>query len=193
MDSDPILALADLEGPVRRKNDQAEHGLSRWVTAFLERTIIGACWFTAVETGTWLPGSSEQGRMNAETKRRARGIKPAHLDWYLWQKSTGQFTQFELKVYGRPTRQGQKDTMAALRRNEIPTGVYETVPEVCEFLLASGFVLHGNARNIAAELHERYLAQRREKAPAKRKRASTRAPRSTAAAIAQGHKMGAWK
>lgn len=141
--------------------DHAEHGLSHWVALFLERTVVGHCWHTAIEGGTWLSGATQQARMNAETKRSARGIKPSHLDWYLWQKSTGQFTQFELKVKGRKIRVGQDQTMVALRRNQIPTAVCETVPEVCAFLRDAGFVLHGNAVNIAAELHERYLGERR--------------------------------
>lgn len=168
--------------------DLAEHGLSHWVDRFLDRVMIGPCWYTAVETGTWMPGATREARMNAENKRRARGIKPCHLDWYLWQKSTGQFTQFELKVEGRPTRPGQDQTIEALQRNLIPTTVCETVPQVCEFLRDAGFVMHGGARLIAAELHERYLAKRREHtAPAKPKRTSrTRpGPRFAAAGMAK--------
>lgn len=162
------------------KRDQQEHALSHWVNLFLERTIVGACWFTAVDTGTYRPGATREQWMAAEQKRRAMGIKPSHLDFYLWQKSTGQFTQFELKVKGRKTRLGQDQTMVALRHNQIPTSVCETVPEVCEFLATSGFVLHGNARNIAAELHERYLAQRQAKAaqPAQPKTAARRRPQA---------------
>lgn len=163
------------EAPAR-KRDQAEHALSHWVDRYLDRAIVGPCWYTAVETGTWMVGGSREARMNAENKRRARGIKPCHLDWYLWQKTTGQFTQFELKVEGRPTRLGQEQTIEALRRNHIPTTVCETVPQVHAFLYTAGFALHGNARNIADELHERHLAQRREKAVAAPKRPSSTRP-----------------
>lgn len=147
--------------------NQHEHGLSHWVDAFLERTMLGNCWFTAVETGTWLRNETPQARMNAEMRRRARGIRPHHLDWYCWQESTGKYVQFELKVDNRPTRKGQDQTIALLRRNNIPTGVLETVPDVCDFLLDAGFELHGNARNIALELHQQYLAKRREPAPSR--------------------------
>jgi len=167
------------EKPRRAKPNQSEHGLSRWVDDFFDRAMQGNCWYTSVETGTWMPGASREARMIAETRRRARGIKPAHLDWYAWQESTGKYTQFELKVEGRPTRLGQDQTIAALRRNNIPTSVCETVLEVCDLLLGAGFVLHGNARNIAAELHERHLAQRRAEKP-KKPRAHKSQPRFTA-------------
>lgn len=151
----------DPEPKRRARPDQAEHGLSHWVDAFMDRAFLCPGWYTAVETGGWMRDESREARMNAENKRRARGIKPAHLDWYAWQQSTGLFTQFELKVDNRPTRPGQDQTMVLLRRNNIPTAVCQTVPEVCEFLSGAGFALHGNARNIAIELHEQYLAKRR--------------------------------
>lgn len=180
--------------PKRAKPDQAEHGLSHWVEVFLDRALLGFGWYTAVETGTWMVGQSREARMNAENKRRARGIKPHHLDWYAWQKSTGIYVQWELKVNGRPTRPGQDQTMVALRRNEIPTAVCETVPEVCEFLIGAGFELHGNARNIATELHERYLAHRRERgAPPKPKRAPRKTAPGRLGTVNQGHRMGSWR
>ena len=121
------------------KRDNAEHGLSHWVDAFLDRTLLGNCWYTAIEGGTWLRSLSPEARMNAEAKRKARGIKPAHLDWYAWQESTGKFTQFELKVDRRRYRRvGQDQTMELLRRNNIPTAVCETVPQVWEFLVGAG-------------------------------------------------------
>lgn len=179
------------EARTRAKPDQAEHGLSHWVDAFLNRVMIGECWYTAVETGTWMMNQSPEARMNAENKRRARGIKPAHLDWYAWQKSTGIYVQWELKVDGRPTRKGQDDTITALRRNKIPTGVYETVPEVCEFLIGAGLLMHGNSRNIAAELHERYLAKRRVAAP-KKKRSPRKATPRTPVAVKVAHRLKLW-
>lgn len=178
----------------RAKNDYAEWGLSHWVDKFLDRVLIGPSWHTAVETGTWMVNQSPEARMNAENKRRARGIKPFHLDWYSWQASTGIYAQWELKVRGRPTRPGQDQTMVALRRNKIPTGVCETVPEVWIFLRDAGFELHGNAENIALELHERYLANRREHAtPVKPKRAVRAALARRTGTVAQGHRLGLWK
>lgn len=184
------------DSPTRAKPDQAEHGLSHWVDSFLDRALLGDCWYTAVETGTWMVGGSPEARMNAENKRRARGIKPAHLDWYAWQASTGIYAQWELKVNGRPTRLGQDQTMVALRRNNIPTAVCETVVEVWDFLRGARFELHGNAENIARELHERYLANRREYvagAPAKKKSRGRKATVRTPHTVAQSHRLGLWR
>lgn len=143
------------------KIDHAEHGLSHWVDKFLDRAILGDCWYTAVETGTWIRSETPQARMNAEAKRRARGIKPHHLDWCVWQRTTGLYVQFELKVENRPLRPGQRATIMLLTRNNISSAVCQTVPEVSDFLADVGFELHGNHRNIALELHEHYLAKRR--------------------------------
>lgn len=184
------MTLAEALAPEKVKPEQAEHGLSRWVDSFLDRALLGRCWYTAIEGGTWLKGATREQRMNAENKRRARGIKPAHLDWYVWQESTGKYTQFELKVDGSPTRLGQDQTMEALRRNNIPTGVCETVPEVWRFLLDAGFELHGNARNIALELHEQYLAKRR--AAPKKKRSPRKAAARSTFSVKQGHRARAW-
>lgn len=180
----------------RAKPDQAEHGLSHWVDVFLDRALLGECWYTAVETGSWMVGKSAGARMNAEARRRARGIKPSHLDWYAWQKSTGVYVQWELKVHGRPTRLGQDQTMAALRRNKISTAVCETVPQVWEFLSRAGFALHANAANIATELHERYLANRREhatEAAPRKKRSPRKASTRTPTTVKQAHKLGLWR
>lgn len=177
--------------PVPRKKDQPEHALSHWVAALLDRVMTGPGWWTAVETGTWMVNQSREARMNAENKRRARGIKPYHLDWYVYQKNTGVYVQFELKVDHRPTRPGQDDTITALTRNKIPTGVFETVPEVCRFLIEAGFEVHGNAAGIAVELHERYLAARR-KAPARKSSPRKVVARSTVS-VKQAHRLGMWR
>ena len=110
------------------KRDQAEHGLSHWVDLFLERALLPPCWFTAVDTGTYRPGITREQWMAAEQKRRAMGIKPHHLDWYVYQRATGIYVQFELKVAGRPTLPGQDQTLDALHRNKIAACVCETVP-----------------------------------------------------------------
>lgn len=173
------------------KKSQPEWGLSHWVDAFLNRTLMGPGWHTAVETGVFMMGSTPEQRMNSDNLRRARGIKPHHLDFYAYQKSTGIYAQWELKVEGRPTTMGQDQTIAALQRNSIPTGVFETVPAVCAFLRAAGFDLHANADNIATELHERYLAMRR---AAPKKKGAPRPPkRRGGLTVAQGHAMGLWK
>lgn len=178
---------------MKLKRDNAEHGLSHWVDAFLGRVLLGNCWYTAIEGGTWLRSLSPEARMNAEAKRKARGIKPAHLDWYAWQESTGIYAQWELKVNGRPERSGQKQTATLLRRNNIPTAVCETVPQVCEFLAGAGFALHGNAANIALELHERYLANRREHKAKKPARSAGRTSARGNVSVKQAHALGLWK
>jgi hypothetical protein len=167
--------------PTRAKPRQIEHGLSHWVDVFLDRCLTGYGWYTAIEGGTWWKGQTDAQRMHAENKRRLRGIKPAHLDWYVYQTRTGLFAQIELKVDGRETRKGQEQTMLALFHNGITAGKCETVPEVYALLNKAGFELHGNAENIASELHERYLAGRRT-VPKKTKRAPKSAPRHPASA-----------
>lgn len=199
MSDDPPDALELWAAPEpdkkeRAKPDHAEHALSHWVDVLLDRVMLGDCWYTAVETGTWMVSQSPEARMNAENKRRARGVKPAHLDWYAYQRLTGLYVQWELKVESRPLRRGQRDTITALRRNNIATGVFETVPAVCDFLLGAGFMMHANARNIALELHERYLAKRREHAAGvKPKNSRPRPSKRLNVSVSQGHKMGAWK
>ena len=155
------------EAPAKAKKNQIEHALSHWVDRLLDRIIIGDGWWTAVETGTVMVTLSREARMNAEDKRKARGIKPHHLDWYCWQRSTGIYAQWELKVDDNTTTDGQDQTIALLKRNKIPTDVCYSVTEVCAFLIRAGFEVHGNAANIAAEFQERYLAKRRE-APKKK-------------------------
>jgi hypothetical protein len=173
--------------------DQAEWGLSHWVNSFLDRVMLGKCWFTAVETGTIMLTKTPEARMAEAARRKARGIKPNHLDWYAWQRETGIYVQIELKVGDNKPTPGQEATMAALDRNHIPNAVCRTVPEVYEFMVGAGFRLHGNAANIAQECHQQYLAKRRE-AQAKK---PARAPRKRAATgkvtVKQAHKMGMWK
>lgn len=187
-----LLELDAPAEPAPKKKSQPEWGLSHWVDVFLDRTFIGPGWYTAIEGGTYRTGATRQQNLNAEEKRKARGIKPYHLDWYCYQSSTGIYAQWELKVDKNNTTKGQDDTIAALTRNGIPTGKFYTVIEVCEFLLGAGFVLHGNARGIANELHERYLAKRREVPKKKRSGAGKAVPRF-GGTVKQAHKRGAWK
>lgn len=133
--------------------DQAEHRLSHWVDTFLERVMVEPCWFTAVDTGTIMVNASPQARMNWQAKRKAMGIKPHHLDWYVYQRPL--FAQFELKVGTNDATPGQAATRIALARHAIPTEVCWSVPQVHAFLVKAGFRLHENALNIALEIHER--------------------------------------
>jgi hypothetical protein len=173
--------------------DQAEWGLSHWVDKFLDRALIPPCWFTAVETGTIMLTKTPEARMAEAARRKARGIKPNHLDWYVWQRETGIYAQWELKVGDNKPTRGQADTIAALERNSIPTAVCYTVPEVHDFLVAAGFRLHGNAANIAAELHEKFLADRRKAAAKKPARASRKRAATGKVTVKQAHNMGLWK
>ena len=84
--------------------------------------------------------------------------------------------------------------MELLRRNNIPTAVCETVPQVWEFLEDVGFALHGNAANIALELHERYLGETDVNT---RRRSRLRSSGRTSArgnvSVKQAHALGLWK
>ena len=138
------------------KIDQPEHRLSAHVGALLDRIIEQPAWYTAVETGTVMVNKSPQARMNAEAKRRKRGIKPFHLDWYVYQRPT--FAQFELKVGYNKTTDGQDTTIRLLHERNISAGVCRSVLDVWVFLSAAGFKLHANAENIAREIQERWHA-----------------------------------
>jgi len=173
-----------------KKKNQHEHALSYWVDKLLDRIMLGDCEYTAVETGTVMVSMSPEARMNAEQKRRARGIKPYALDWYCYQRATGVYAQWELKVDNNTTTDGQNGTIARLKRNNIPVAVCYDVIEVWAFLVKAGFELHGNAGNIALEYQERYLAKRREapKKAARSRKTTVRAPGTAK----QAFKRGAW-
>lgn len=180
------------------KFDQPEHRLSHYVDSLLDRIILtdGPHWWTAVETGTIMLNKSAYARMNWEQKRRARGIKPAHLDWYLYQAPL--FTQFELKYEDAPTRDKQLDTITALIRCGVQTAVCRSVLDVYQFVQATGFRLHGNAANIAALTDMQWRAAdeaaRGPVAAPKKRRASARSAyptRPSKAALARGARMAA--
>ena len=135
-----------------------EHRFSHYVNAYFERVLVGDCWFTAVETGVYMKGATDEARMRAETLRKARGIKPAHLDWYVYQRETGIFGQLELKVGKNRPNAGQEVTIRLLEERKIPAGCAWTIPQVHDWAVDSGFKLHGNAKNIVRELHQRHLA-----------------------------------
>jgi hypothetical protein len=131
--------------------------------------------------------------MAEAARRKARGIKPNHLDWYAWQRETGVYAQIELKVGTNAATPGQEATMAALARNDIPNAVCRTVPEVYEFMVAAGFQLHRNAANIAQECHQQYLAKRREAQAKKPARAPRKRKAAAKVTVDQAHRMGMWK
>lgn len=157
------------------RNDQPEWRLSHYVNSLLEKIITEPAWFTAVDTGTQMVHKTQEARFAAEARRKARGIKPAHLDWYIYQFPI--FSQFELK-YGHNTPEtNQETTIDLLKKRDIPTGTYCTVLQVYEHVKAAGFKLHGNAENIARETELRWRAADE----AKRGGATVKKPRAAKA------------
>lgn len=94
-------------------------------------------------------------------RRRAMGIRPAHLDWYVWQQETGVYTQFELKVKGGSLTDGQRATMALLQERGIPTACCWSIGDVLVHLQTAGFRLVENAAAIAAEIEAKHQARER--------------------------------
>lgn len=140
------------------KIDQPEHRLSHHCCALLERILVGDCHFTAVDTGTQMVSKSPQARMNWENHRKWMGIKPHHLDIYIHQRSTGIYTQIELKVGGNHLTTGQEDTVGLLVRKGYRPGVAWTIRQFFDAIAYAGFELHGNAENIVREIEQRYAA-----------------------------------
>jgi hypothetical protein len=162
-----------------------EERLSHWVDQLLERTLSRPCWFTAVDTGTILtkkPDETEEQvrirRYNRENMRKWMGIKPHHLDWYVFQHQHqisfghvvdahhygpyGLWAQFELKVGKNKPSLGQLQTIEALRKQGMQATVCWSLPEVFTFLNTMGFRLEANAEYVLKELMERYAAACRE-------------------------------
>lgn len=123
-----------------------------------ERIVIERGWHTAVETGTFLKGATEQQRFAHEERRKKRGIKPSALDGYVYGRESGEFVHIELKYGDGKLTSGESDTMAALNVQGIPNECCWTVLEVYEFLKTTRLRLHGNAANIAAEIEARWRA-----------------------------------
>ena len=168
--------------------DQPEHRLSHIVAALLDRILIGDCWHTAVDHSGAAIGKSEQAQMAWRQRQKAMGIKPAHLDWYIYQRETGIYAQFELKNGRNGPTTGQETTMRLLTERGIPTGCAWTLPDFFDLVVKAGFRLHPNARNILVEMGERLAALDRAaelKAAKPRKVAKPRASKPSSAAIAR--------
>ena len=168
--------------------DQPEHRLSAHVNMLLERIMVEPYWATAVETGTIMVNQSPQARMNAEAKRKKRGIKPAHLDWYAYQHPV--YAQFELKVKGGRVSDNQDVTIKLLHERRIPAAVCWNICDVFNFLRSNNFRLHPNAANIAIEVSERWYAAQREadaKKGTPRNVGKPRAAKPTRAQVARGN------
>lgn len=142
------------------KIDQPEHRLSHFVDALLDRILVEPCWYSAVDHGATPMGKTDdeqrQANMIRAQRMKARGVKPAHLDWFVFQN--GIYAQFELKHgKGKPS-DGQLDTMRLLADRGIPTGCAWTLAQFFDLLLSAGFKLHANARNILTEIEARHGA-----------------------------------
>jgi hypothetical protein len=156
-----------------------EHRLSHWAGELIERIMLEPYWATAVDTGTMMVSPDPHARMIWESRRRFMGIKPHHLDWYVYQNPT--FVQIELKHgYNQPS-EGQRTTMRLLNERGIQTDVCWSIPQFYGALLNAGFRLHANAQNIMFEIDERYKAAERaaEEPKAKAKPRKPSAPRAT--------------
>lgn len=131
----------------RKKMDHPEHRLSHWVEHLFERIIVEPSWFTAVDTGTQTVLKTDAARFAWENHRKFQGIKPAHLDWYLYGCTSRVYTQFELK-YGKPEPSvGQETTIRLLTERGIPTGTFNTIIDVFRHVRDAGLQLHGNAEH----------------------------------------------
>ncbi len=142
------------------KLDQPEYCLSHFVDALLDRIMVEPCWYSAVDHGAAPMGKSKDDQKRANMVRaqrmKARGVKPSHLDWFVYQR--GIYAQFELKVrYNKPDL-GQETTMRLLRERDIPTGCAKTLRQFYELLVEAGFQLHPNAENILSEIEARHAA-----------------------------------
>lgn len=171
--------------------DHPEHRLSHYIfgrNGLVERIVIERGWHTAVETGTYLPGATQQQRFNHEERRKKRGIKPSALDGYVYGRESGEFVHIELKYDDGKLTGGEGDTMKALTLQGIPNECCWTVIEVYQFLTTTRLQLHGNAANIAAETEARWraaddLVRGKDAAPKKRTPAKPREKKATAGEI----------
>jgi hypothetical protein len=140
--------------------DQPEHRLSHFVDALLDRVLVEPCWYSAVDHGAAPMGGTKEEQKNARMVRaqrmKARGIKPSHLDWFVYQR--GIYAQFELKIGKNDPDDGQETTMRLLRERDIPTGCAKTLRQFYDLLVGAGFALHPNAANILVEIEARYAA-----------------------------------
>lgn len=140
--------------------DQPEHRLSHFVDALLDRIMVEPCWFSAVDHGAAPMGGTKEAQKTARMVRaqrmKARGIKPSHLDWFVFQG--GIYAQIELKVGSNNPDDGQDTTMRLLRERGIPTGCAKTLRQFYDLLVDAGFMLHANAANILTEIEARHAA-----------------------------------
>lgn len=111
--------------------------------------------------------------------RKYLGVKPSHLDWYVfqhqkhteqdhngrplgWYGPLGLYAQFELKVGKNKPTLGQLQTIEALRKQGMQSAVCWTLNDVFMFLNTMGFRFDRNTSYVLKELNERYAAACRE-------------------------------
>lgn len=142
--------------------DQAEHRLSHYIDALLDRILLEPCWYSAIDHFAVPMGETDESKKIANMVRfqrlKAMGVKPAHLDWFVYQKSTGIYAQIELKVGYKSPSVGQETTMKKLRERGIPTGCAKTIRQFYNLIVDAGFLLHANAENIVTEIEARHAA-----------------------------------
>jgi len=158
--------------------NQREHRFQHWCCEYLDRALLTdvPVWFTSIESGSYMQDATKEQRFAWEGHRKYRGIKPCHLDLYVYQKPL--FAQFELKVGTNKLTSGQRVTIRLLRDRDIPTGCAYTLREFHSLLVASGFRLHGNAENILKEVELRLAAAEGRAVTATPPKAKGRPPRA---------------
>lgn len=147
------------------RNDKPEARLSHHIIEeLLERIVLtdAPSWWTAIDHSVKMSNESPQAKMNFENHRKWMGIRPHHLDTYVYQYPL--YAQIELKFATSRTAAekaltiGQRDTMAVLTRRRVPNGFAWSIRSYYEELVRIGFRLHSNAENIVREVEARYAA-----------------------------------
>lgn len=146
------------------KNDQPEHRFSHWCLELMDRIILTdqPSWWTAVDHSVKMTNQTPEAKMNYENHRKYMGVRPHHLDLYVYQYPL--FSQIELKFADthaaaeKALTTGQRDTIAVLTRRGVPNGYAWTIRSFYEVLCRIGYRLHANAENIVREIEHRYAA-----------------------------------
>ena len=158
--------------------DKPEARLSHWCIELLDRIVVTdqPSWWTAVDHSVKMTNQTPQAKMNHENHRKYMGIRPHHLDVYIYQYPL--FSQIELKFANTQSAAekaltvGQRDRMTALAGRGVPTGYAWSIPSFYEALRRIGYRLHATAESIVREIEARYAAAQ-DMAVIKREEAST--------------------
>lgn len=181
--------------PTKTRIDQPEHRLSHWlVEELFERIILTdvPAWWTAVDHSVKMTNQSAEAKFNFENHRKWMGVRPHHLDTYVYQYPL--YAQIELKFANtrdaaeKALTTGQRDTMAVLNRRGVSNGFAWSIRSCYDELRRIGFRLHGNAENIVREIEHRYAAaqmtaEMKKAAPKKKHSSKPRAAKPTAAQL----------